>query len=126
MGRPAAAHAAACSNRAALTGFIDRTDRVLALLDGFMPEAAWLSDEETLTYLHSTVSTRRHAVRVPETPMHLDAILVDEPLSGGLEPRLGDAHLRTLTVLGFPSRTWPGLLDDLNRLAFRTAGACEP
>ena len=104
--------------RAALAGFIDRTDRVLALLDGFMPEAAWLSDEETLTYLHSTVSTRRHSVRVPETPMHLDAILVDEPLSGGLEPRLGTAHLRTLTVLGFPSRTSPGLLDDLNRLAF--------
>ena len=104
--------------RAALTGFVDRTDRVLALLDGFMPEVAWLSDEETLTYLHSTVSTRRHAVRVPETPMHLDAILADEPLSGGLEPKLGNAHLRTLTVLGFPSRTWPGLLDDLNRLAF--------
>ena len=110
--------AAGADGRAALTGFVDRIDRVLALLDGFMPEAAWLSDEETLTYLHSTVSTRRHAVRVPETPMHLDAILVDEPLSGGLEPRLGDAHLRTLTVLGFPSRTWPGLLDDLNRLAF--------
>ena len=110
--------AAGADGHAALTGFIDRTDRVLALLDGFMPEAAWLSDEETLTYLHSTVSTRRHSVRVPETPMHLDAILVDEPLSGGLEPRLGNAHLRTLTVLGFPSRTWPGLLDDLNRLAF--------
>ena len=110
--------AVGADGRAALTGFIDRTDRVLALLDGFMPEAVWLSDEETLTYLHSTVSTRRHAVRVPETPMHLDAILVDQPLSGGLEPRLGDAHLRTLTVLGFPSRTWPGLLDDLNRLAF--------
>ena len=109
---------AGADGRAALTAFVDRTDRVLALLDGFMPEAAWLSDEETLTYLHSTVSTRRHAVRVPETPMHLDAILVDEPLSGGLEPRLGNAHLRTLTVLGFPSRTWPGLLDDLNRLAF--------
>ena len=109
---------AGADGRAALTGFVDRTDRVLALLDGFMPEAAWLSDQETLTYLHSTVSTRRHAVRVPETPMHLDAILVDEPLSGGLEPRLGNAHLRTLTVLGFPSRTWPGLLDDLNRLAF--------
>ena len=110
--------AAGTDGRAALTGFIDRTDRVLALLDGFMPEVEWLSDEETLTYLHSTVSTRRHSVRVPETPMHLDAILVDEPLSGGLEPRLGDAHMRTLTVLGFPSRTWPGLLDDLNRLAF--------
>src|SRR5260370_22474119 len=50
--------------------------------------------------------------------MYLDAILVDEPLIGGLEPRLGKAHLRTLTVMGFPSSTHPGILDELNRLAF--------
>ncbi len=104
--------------REQLAGFIDRTDRVLNLVDGFMPETEWLSDAATLTYLHATVSTRHHKVRVPETPMHLDAILVDEPLVGGLEPRLGNAHLRTLTVMGFPTQTWPGLLDDLNRLAF--------
>jgi type IV secretion system protein TrbE len=104
--------------RAFLSGFIDRTDRVLALVEGFMPEAEWLDDAETLTYLHSCISTRRVRVRVPETPMHLDAILPDEELSGGLEPRLGRAHLRALTVTGFPSQTWPGLLDDLNRLAF--------
>src|SRR4029453_11955001 len=24
----------------------------------------------------------------------------------------------TLTIMGFPSQTWPGLLDELNRLAF--------
>ena len=102
----------------ALRSFVDRTDRLLALMDGFLPEAAWLSDGETLTYLHSCVSTRSHRVRVPETPMHLDAILVDEALTGGLEPRLGQAHLRTLSVMGFPSATYPGLLDELNRLAF--------
>lgn len=50
--------------------------------------------------------------------MHLDSLLADEPLIGGLEPRLGDHHLRTLTIIGFPSRTFPGLLDELNRLAF--------
>lgn len=99
-------------------GFVDRTNRVLGLVDGFMPEAAWLSDTDTLTYLHATVSTNGRRVRVPDTPMYLDAFLVDEPLTGGLEPRLGRAHLRTLTVMGFPSQTWPGLLDDLNRLAF--------
>jgi type IV secretion system protein VirB4 len=102
----------------ALRGFIDRTDRVLQLVEGFMPEALWLSDEDTLTYLHSCISTRRHRVRVPEVPMYLDAILVDEALTGGLEPRLGKAHLRTLTVMGFPSATHPGILDELNRLAF--------
>ncbi|MCD4512146.1 conjugal transfer protein TrbE [Brucella pseudogrignonensis] len=101
-----------------LKGFIDRTDRVLHLVEGFVPEADWLDDADTLTYLHSTISTRRHKVRVPETPMHLDALLADQPLAGGLEPRLGDFHLRTLTVIGFPTVTFPGILDDLNRIAF--------
>jgi len=104
--------------REVLRSFIDRTDRVLQLVDGFVPEVDWLDDGETLTYLHSTISTKRQRVRVPETPMYLDAILVDEPLTGGLEPRLGRAHLRTLTVMGFPSTTHPGILDELNRLAF--------
>ncbi|RKF22631.1 conjugal transfer protein TrbE [Altericroceibacterium spongiae] len=101
-----------------LGGFADRSDRVLSLVDGFVPEVRWLDDAETLTYLHSTISTRRRRVRVPETPMYLDALLADEPLTGGLEPRLGEHHLRTLTVVGFPSATFPGLLDELNRLAF--------
>lgn len=104
--------------RELLNGFIDRTDRVLHLVEGFMPEAGWLDDSETLTYLHSTISVSRHRVRVPETPMYLDALLADQPLAGGLEPRLGGFHLRTLTVIGFPTVTFPGILDDLNRLAF--------
>lgn len=101
-----------------LASFTGRTDRFLDLLEGFMPEADWLTDAETLTYLHSTISTRRQRVRVPEVPMHLDAILADEPLLGGLAPRLGSVHLRTLTILGLPSSTWPGLLDELNGQAF--------
>ncbi|WP_297509531.1 conjugal transfer protein TrbE [uncultured Caulobacter sp.] len=104
--------------REMLTGFVDRTDRVLQLVEGFMPECLWLDDAETLTYLHSTVSTHRHRVRVPETPMYLDALVADQPLTGGLEPRLGSTHLRVLTIVGFPTVTTPGLLDELNRLAF--------
>ena len=102
----------------ALRGFVDRTDRILQLVEAFMPECGWLDDIETLTYLHSTVSTKRYRVRVPETPMYLDALVADQPLTGGLEPRLADAHLRILTVIGFPTATTPGILDDLNRLAF--------
>ena len=104
--------------RELLEGFADRTDRLLRLFEGFFPEVQWLDDGETLSYLHSCISTRLHDVRVPETPMHLDALLADEPLTGGLEPRLGAAHLRTLTVIGFPSATFPGLLDELNALGF--------
>ncbi|WP_439406639.1 conjugal transfer protein TrbE [Bradyrhizobium sp. DASA03076] len=105
-------------SREILSGFLDRTNRVLQLVEGFMPECGWLDDEATLTYLHSTISTKRHRVRVPEIPMYLDALLADQPLTGGLGPMLGQAHIRVLTVVGFPSATTPGILDDLNRLAF--------
>ncbi|WP_343616929.1 conjugal transfer protein TrbE [Novosphingobium sp.] len=104
--------------RQALTRFLDETDRALDLFAGFMPEVAALDDGETLTFLHGAISTRDHAVTVPETPMYLDGLLADTPLIGGLEPMLGDAHLRTLTIMGFPGHTRPGLLDALNHLDF--------
>ncbi|MBR1162974.1 conjugal transfer protein TrbE [Bradyrhizobium elkanii] len=104
--------------REELRAFVDRTDRLLQLLEGFMPDCGWLDDAGTLTYLHSTISTNRHRVRVPEIPMYLDALLADQPLTAGLELTLGEASLRVLTVVGFPTATTPGILDDLNRLAF--------
>ncbi|MCO7486948.1 conjugal transfer protein TrbE [Stenotrophomonas maltophilia] len=104
--------------RERLHAFTAETDRVFDLLDGVMPEIAWLDDAQTLTYLHGTVSTRRHGVGVPDVPFHIDALLADSPLAGGLAPRLGEQHLRVASVRGFPTSTWPGILDDLNRLGF--------
>jgi type IV secretory pathway VirB4 component len=104
--------------RERLARFISETERFLGLLDGVMPEIEWLDDGETLTYLHGTVSTRKHRVAVPEHPVYLDALLTDEPFIGGLAPMLGNQHLRVVTIRGFPTSTWPGILDDLNRLGF--------
>jgi len=104
--------------RREMARFRDETDRVLDLLSGFLPEVRALDDSETLTFLHGTVSTKHHPVAVPETPMYLDGILVDTPFTGGLEPMLGDCHLRTLTILGFPNTTQPGILDALNHQDF--------
>ena len=104
--------------RQMLALFTDQTSRLLNLLEAMFPEAAWLDDKETLSYLHSCISTRRQSVAVPEIPMHLDGLLADMPLSGGLEPRLGKAYLRTATINGFPSATFPGMLEELNTLAF--------
>ena len=101
-----------------LVAFMAETDRVADLLSGSMPEVQALDDSETLTYLHGTISTRRHRVAAPETPLYLDAILADTPLSGGIEPMLGDQHLRTVTVMGFPNLTHPGILDALNHQDF--------
>ena len=96
--------------------FIRETDRAIDLLASILPDIRPLDDEETLTYLHACISLKRHRVRVPDVPAYLDAILCDEPLTGGLSPALGRSHLRTVTILGFPGATVPGILDDLNRL----------
>lgn len=102
--------------RAHLASFQQATDQILALFETMMPDARWLSDEETLTYLHDCVSDRRHKVAVPKTPFHLDALLTDAPLVGGLSPKLGSKHLRMLSVRSFITESEPGLLDALNRL----------
>src|SRR3546814_374017 len=104
--------------RGALAQFVAETDRVLDLLSGFMADVRGLDDNATLSFLHDTVSDRHHAVIAPETPMYLDGVLADTPLVGGLEPRLGDLHVRTLTILGFPSLSRPGSLDALNHQDF--------
>jgi type IV secretion/conjugal transfer VirB4 family ATPase len=104
--------------REQLARFITETDRFLTLFEGVMPEIGWLSDAEVLTYLHATVSNQHHPVEVPEVAFYLDALLSDQPLTAGLAPLLGEQHIRVVTVRGFPTSTWPGLLDELNRLAF--------
>jgi type IV secretion system protein TrbE len=102
--------------RDCLDTFVHETNRAIDLLTSVMPEVWPLNDEETLTYLHSCVSTKRHPVRVPDVPAYLDAFLCDESFVGGMSPALGNKNLRAVTVLGFPAVTFPGILDDLNRL----------
>jgi type IV secretion system protein TrbE len=104
--------------REALAAFVADTNRALDLMSGLMPEVRALDDGQTLTFLHNAVSATRQRVAVPATPMYLDAVLADTPLTGGLEPMLGDVHVRTVTVLGFPALSRPGILDALNHQDF--------
>jgi type IV secretion system protein TrbE len=103
---------------AQLAWFMTETDRALHMLAAVLPETEALGDADTLAYLHGTISDKRQPVAVPAIPTHLDAVLCDAALLGGVEPKLGTQHLRVLTVLGFPNATTPGLLDALNDLGF--------
>jgi type IV secretion/conjugal transfer VirB4 family ATPase len=96
--------------------FISTVARLHDILKDFMYELSLLDDRETLTYLHSCISTKQHPVRVPELPVYLDAILADQSLTAGLEPMLGDHYLRTVSIMGFPSTSIPAILDQLNHL----------
>jgi type IV secretion system protein VirB4 len=101
-----------------LAYFETETARARDMMADLMPEARFLSDDETLTYLHACISTAHQSVRVPSVPMCLDALLVDTPLTGGLSPRLGEETLKVLTINGFPATGEPGLLSELDQLGF--------
>lgn len=102
------------------------TDSLLIFKKGFeniynnfkecLYEVKKLNEEETLTYLHSTISTKNHKVIPPPIPQFLDSYLSDCYLVGGLKPRLKDQHLRCVSINNFPLISQPALLDRLNRL----------
>jgi type IV secretion system protein VirB4 len=89
---------------------------ILDIMAGVFVEVRELADEETLTYLHSTISTNRHPVRVPEVPAYLDALLPDQAFTPGDIPMLGRHFVPACTITGFPGSTVPGILDQLNHL----------
>jgi type IV secretory pathway VirB4 component len=82
--------AAPADYSAVLARFMAESDAFLSLIEPLMPEAGWLGDAELLGYLHDCVSDRAlRRLAVPETPFHLDALLTDAGLTGGLTPKLG-------------------------------------
>ena len=111
--------------RAAFNDFQATVRQLADLLAAAMPEVRRLGDDETLTYLHACISTRRHAVRRPETPAYLDAFITDDDFQGGLFPRLGGQYLRTLSIRAYPAASSPAILDRLNTLGVAYRWVCR-
>ena len=111
--------------RAALGDFLSTVRQITDILRAIMPQVHELSDDETLTYLHGCISTKRHWVRTPPTPAYIDAFLTDDDFQGGLYPRLGKSYLRTISVRAYPNTSSPGLLDRLNELGVSYRWVCR-
>lgn len=108
-----------------LRTFSTEVYRVYIMLCEVMAECKELTDDETLTYLHSCVSNKNHPVKTPQVPVMLDALLYDTPLLGGWDLVMGSRvakedqqYLTIISVMGFPPMTEPGILDELNRMEF--------
>ncbi len=76
----------------------------------------WLQSD-LLSHLQHCVSGELQPMRVPKTPMYLDALLGSENLVGGIIPRLGEQYLMVLSLDGLPQESYPAMLRDLDALA---------
>ena len=100
-----------------LSYFQSQINKIIDVLKSIFPHIELLDDGGTLTYLHSCVSTKYHPVKCPKTPAFIDSIITDQHFKGGLEPKLGNCHLKLLSVSGFPVETYPGIFQELDKAA---------
>ena len=77
-----------------------------------------LGSAAQLWALHEALTGLAHPVGVPGAGAYLDVALADQPFVGGFEPRIGDLHLRLVSVQGYPDATLAGHGDALTRLPF--------
>lgn len=72
---------------------------------------------ELLGHLQSCVTTdQRSAFRMPAVPMYLDSLIGRRRFVTGFEPKVGQTTVIPVSVVGFPGRSFPGMLDFLSRL----------
>lgn len=105
--------------------FTDACEVLANVLRGSMPHVAPLNDDQTLTYLHSCITDRPIRLKTPDELMYLDELLTNCDFLGGFTPRLGARYLKTVSVRGYVSQTFPMLLDDLNGLALEYRWVCR-
>jgi len=75
-----------------------------------------LSTEELLRHLHTCLTGLRHPVAPPPVNVGLNSYLADQQVFGGFAPRVGDRHVRAVSLHGFPNATSQGILDRLHNL----------
>jgi type IV secretion system protein VirB4 len=96
--------------------FQEEVTKIVNIIASVFPYYEFLNDDDTLTYLHSCISTKYHPVKRPDNPIFLDYLLADEVLEGGLTPKLGDHYLKAITIKGFPHETGPQILAEMDTL----------
>lgn len=98
-----------------LNKFVEILNNIAGMLDKQFQSLEALKTEEMLAYLHSTISTKRHPITYNPTK-YVSDYLVDCGFTTGRSPKLGDKHMRIITILNFKPMSYPGVLDVFNQL----------
>ncbi len=98
--------------------FMESVQKLYAAFQHLSIPVEFLSTNEFLTYIHSTVSEDTRRITNPPFPILLDQFLFDSPLYGGFEPKLGKKHIRIIAPIDFAKDTYFGYFDAFNQMNF--------
>ena len=73
--------------------------------------------DELVNFLHFTLTGEPVELNIPPAGAYLDAVLGGRELWPGDTPRLGERFILTVALEGFPSESYPGILDALDHMA---------
>lgn len=95
--------------------FLENCNDIILLLQKAMPVVKALNREETLTYLHSTISDQRYPIKTKNS-FFITQNLSDAPLLTGRSPKLGEHYIGVIGIKDLPSTTYPTIFNRLNSL----------
>lgn len=73
--------------------------------------------DDLLSWLHFCVTGIHQPIRLPSSPMYIDALIGGQELYGGVVPKLGRKFIQTVAVEGLPMESTPGILSALAELS---------
>ncbi len=73
--------------------------------------------DELVNFLHFTLTGEPVELDIPPAGAYLDAVLGGRELWPGDTPRLGERFILCVALDGFPSESYPGILDALDHMA---------
>lgn len=73
--------------------------------------AGGIVSDELLEHLNACVNGDDCPIAVPALPVHLDGLIASQDFYGGFKPRIGDKHVRVVTIAKFPQESYPTILD---------------
>jgi type IV secretion system protein VirB4 len=105
----------------AVSGLGDRLESLLsmtrlnshAIKDEFGFEQVY---DDQLRLMRRLITGVDHPFLLPDIPFYLNDLLCPDGFVGGLEPRLGQRHIRVVAIEGLPKSSYPGILSGLTHL----------
>lgn len=96
--------------------FLDECDALVRGLSQYFTDIRPATREETMTYLHSTISDRYFRVKTSPS-MFVSEMLSDSVFLGGREPKLGDKYVGVIGIKDLPASTQGFMLSRLNAMS---------
>ncbi|MBO4858786.1 MAG: AAA family ATPase [Treponema sp.] len=94
--------------------FRDKSEELLSFIKSRI-ELTPLNNDEVVSYIASSLSTKWKNRIAPTSPAFFDSFITEEDIETGTCMKIGDMYCPVVAVRDFPSETYPAVFDLLNK-----------